>query len=100
MEKSFDLLIQEIYADSRVTPSEVITLRDKIEESADKLRENVGKQGLLDAFCKSIDVSVQLMQEALLNVKKGEYSRDAKDEILHFLEAYIAYLKVTFDAFK
>ena len=100
MEKSFEVLIQEIYADSRVTPSEVLRLRGKIEESAIKLRESVGTQGLLDAFCKSIDVSVQLMQEALLNIKKGEYTRGEKEEIFHFLEAYIAYLKVTFDAFK
>lgn len=100
MEKSFELLIEEIYADSRVTPSEVIALRGKLEESANNLRNSIGKHGVLDAFCKSIDVSVQLMQEALLNVKKGEYNKTAKDEMFHFLEAYIVYLKVTFDAFK
>lgn len=100
MEKSFEILIQEIYADSRVTPSEVLRLREKIEESAIKLRETAGSQGVLDAFCKSIDVSVQLMQEALLKVKKGEYNKTEKEEIFHFLEAYIAYLKVTFDAFR
>jgi len=100
MEKSFEILIQEIYADSKVTPSEVLRLRKKIEESATKLRETVGSQGVLDAFCKSIDVSVQLMQESLLKVKKGEYNAAAKEEIFCFLEAYIAYLRVTFDAFK
>jgi len=100
MEKSFEILIQEIYADSKVTPSEVLRLRKKIEESATKLREAVGSQGVLDAFCKSIDVSVQLMQESLLKVKKGEYNAAAKEEIFYFLEAYIAYLRVTFDAFK
>jgi hypothetical protein len=99
MEKSVEVLIQEIYADSRVTPSEVLRLRAKIEESSEILRKSVGSQGLLDAFCKSIDVSVQLMQETLLSVKRGEYSKHAND-IFHFLEAYIAYLKVTFDAFK
>ena len=99
MEKSVEILIQEIYADSRVTPSEVLSLRAKIEESAEIIRASVGTQGLLDAFCKSIDVSVQLMQETLLNVKRGEYRKNA-DDIFHFLEAYIAYLKVTFDAFK
>ena len=100
MEKAIQQILEEIYADSKVTPSEVVMFRNKISEIANELIKNEGTQGILEAFCKSIDVSIQLLQETLLKLKRGEYSGKTKEEIHHLLEAYIQLLKVNFDAFK
>jgi len=100
MEASIKAMLEEIYADSRVTPSEVLKFRNKLSILADELIEREGTQGILEAFCKSIDVSIQLMQETLLKIKRGEYGKQSKDDIHHFLEAYIQLLQVNFDAFK
>jgi hypothetical protein len=100
MEKSIERLLEEIYADSKVTPGEVLKFRNKISEIANDLIVSEGNHGILEAFCKSLDVSVQLLQETLLRLKRGEYSPKAKLDIQHLLEAYISLLKVNFDAFK
>jgi hypothetical protein len=100
MENSIVKILEEIYADSKVTPAEVLKYRNKIAEIADDLIKTEGSQGILEAFCKSIEVSNQLLQETLLKIKRGEYSIKAKAEIHQLLEAYIHLLKVNFDAFK
>jgi hypothetical protein len=100
MEKSLERMFEEIYADSKVTPAEVLKFRNKITEIANDLIVLEGNHGILEAFCKSLDVSIQLMQETLLNIKRGEYSAKSNEAILHLLEAYISLMKVNFDAFK
>jgi hypothetical protein len=100
MEKSLERMFEEIYADSKVTPGEVLKFRNKITEIANDLIVSEGNHGILEAFCKSLDVSIQLMQETLLNIKRGEYSSKSNEAILHLLEAYISLMKINFDAFK
>jgi predicted nucleic acid-binding protein len=100
MEKSIEKILEEIYADSKVTPSEVVKFRNKINDIAIQIIKSEGTQGILEAFCKSIDVSIQLLQETLLKLKRGEYTGKTKTDIHHLLEAYIQLLKVNFDAFK
>lgn len=93
-------LLRDVYADSRISPEEVIRLRNSADEAAERLLQEEGREGVLDALCKSFDVTNQLLQEALLRAAKGGYTDTGRMLILALLEAHVAHLRVTIDAFQ
>jgi hypothetical protein len=92
-------LLREVYADSQVSPDEVIRLRNAADEAAERLLAEEGREGVLDALCKSFDVTNQLLQESMLRASGGRYTDTGRMMILALLEAHIAHLRVTLDAF-
>lgn len=93
-------LLRELYADSRVSPEEVIRLRNATDEAAERLLKEEGREGVLDALCKSFDVTNQLLQETMLRASSDRYTNTGRAMILSLLEAHIALLQATVDAFE
>ena len=93
-------LLREVYADSRVSPKEVSRLRNAIDDAAEQLLQAEGREGVLDALCKSFDVTNQLLQESLIRSSSGQYTDLGKAIILSLLETHIALLQATLAAFK
>jgi hypothetical protein len=97
---NMERLLQEIYSDTRVSPAEIIELRKAADEAAEKVLAEEGREGVLDALCKSFDVTNQLVQETALKLQKGTYSDLGKAMVLSLIEAHIALLKATINALK
>ncbi len=68
---SLEHVIEEITADGKITPKEYITLRELADDKYEKLIQELGKHNKFTAFQKSMDVSMQLLQECILEVKKN-----------------------------
>lgn len=97
---TMEKLIEEIYADSKISPGEIIKLRKAVDEAAERVLSQEGQEGVVDALCKSFDVTIQLLQESLLKLKKGEYSDMGRAMILSVIEANVALLEANLEAFK
>jgi hypothetical protein len=95
-------LLTSIYADSRVSPSEVLRLTKAIDEAEQQLVTSIGQHGIVAALFKSFDVTRQLLQDSVLEVRKDvkkKYSDDAKAQIKAAIEANINLLQANLDAF-
>lgn len=92
-------LLERIYSDTRVSPQELIELREAADAAVAKLLDEVGREGTLDALCKSFDVTNQLVQEVALRLKDGEYSDLGRAMVVSAIESQIALLKATTKAF-
>jgi hypothetical protein len=99
--KKMEEFIREIYADSRVSPEEIIRLRNATDEAAEQLlAEEGGDDGVLGAVGKSFDVTNQLVQESILRFSKGQYTDTGRAMALSLLESEIELLRATVEAFK
>jgi hypothetical protein len=92
-------MLKEIYADSRVSPMEVMRLRNEVEQAEQRILQAEGMEGTMSALCKSFDVTNQLMQDSLLQLKKGDYSDMGREMFKAMLEANLALLKANMDVF-
>jgi hypothetical protein len=97
---SMEKLIEEIYADSRISPGEIVKLREAVAEAAERVLSEAGEEGVLAALVKSFDVTTQLLQETVLRFKKSEYTDLARAMVRSVLEANIALLQANLDAFE
>jgi hypothetical protein len=97
--KNLEKLLQEIYADTQVSPQEIIELRNAADEVASKVLEQEGHEGVVDALCKSFDVTTQLVQEVTLRLKRGDYTDTGRALVGALLEAHVALLRATLKAF-
>lgn len=97
---SMEKLIEEIYADSRVSPGEIVKLREAVAEAAERVLSEAGDEGVLAALVKSFDVTTQLLQETVLKFKQSEYTDLARAMVRSVLEANIALLQANLDAFE
>jgi hypothetical protein len=92
-------LLEEIYADSHVTPSEVRRLREAVDQANAALEEVLGREGTFAALGKSFDVTAQLLQESLLRLKREDFTDTAEAVVAAVIAANIAYLQANLDAF-
>ena len=93
-------LLEKIYADTNVSPAEIIELRNAADDAADKVFEHEGREGVLDAMTKSFDVTNQLVQEVALRLKEDGYSDMGAAMVRAVIEAHIALLRATVRAFE
>src|SRR5688500_6504923 len=93
-------LVKEIYTDSRVSPSEIIRLRDEVERAEQRILQDEGFAGLVSALCKSFDVTDQLLQVSLLDLRKSGVTDTGRAMVTAMLEANLALLKATVEALK
>jgi hypothetical protein len=96
---TIEKLVAEIYKDSKVSPGEIMKLRDEVERAEQQVLQSEGVHGVTSALCKSFDVTDQLLQENLLLLRKGQYSEMGRAMVLSMLDANLTLLKATIDAF-
>jgi hypothetical protein len=88
------------YSDTEISPQELISLRETVDQAANELLEQEGSEGALDALCKSFDVTSQLIQHVALGVRSGTYSDLGKTMVASVIESQVAFLNATARAFR
>lgn len=99
MDKFLEQMINEIYADAKVSPSEVIKLNKFAEETIDKLISFEGGDGVSSAMCRSFQVTNQLVQSTLLKMRKNKETEERKKIFKKVIEAQIELLKANMELF-
>lgn len=99
MSQNIEKLLEEIYADSKVTPGEIMKLRSAVEQQTAKVLAETGADGVVEAMCKSFDVTAQLLQETLLKVRKDRWSDLGRAVCASMIESQIALLQANLKAF-
>jgi RNA-binding protein YhbY len=99
MSQNTEKLIEEIYADSKVTPGEITKLRQAVAEQTAKVIAEIGEGGVASAMTKSFEVTEQLVQETLLKVRKDKWSDLGRAHVASMIEAHIALLQANVKAF-
>jgi len=97
--KKMEEAIHEIYADSNVSPLEIIKLRNLIDETAAGILREEGREGILDAVGKSFDVTNELLQLSILHFSKPPYTESGRAAVMSLLESEIELLKANLQAF-
>ncbi len=92
-------IIEEIYADGKVSPSEVIHLRNVVDGIEEKVLNKTGKHSTVGALVSAFDVATQLIQEALLKIRKGDMSQADKELAYEMIKANVALLEANLKAF-
>ncbi len=100
MSQNTEKLIEEIYADSKVTPGEIMRLRQAVAEQTAKVIAEIGNAGVAAAMTKSFEVTEQLVQETLLKIRKEKWSDFGRATVASMIEAHIALLKANVKAFE
>ncbi|MBC8109941.1 MAG: hypothetical protein H7Y04_02660 [Verrucomicrobia bacterium] len=100
MDNKLEALLEEIYKDGKVSPKEIIEIRRQSERNMVELLAIAGDEGVINALCKSFEVTTQLLQASLLKVRKGEASAEAKQAILNLIDSQMALIKANYEAFK
>lgn len=98
VQSSIELAYEEIYADSKVTPGEVIQLRKLVDTAEASLLEAKGEYGITSASLKSFEVTRQLIQECLLEARKAKDTENLR-KLVDVIQANINLLQVNLDAF-
>lgn len=93
-------LFERVYSDTNVTPTELIELREAADQAAANVLDEVGREGNLDALCKSFDVTSQLVQLTALDLKDGKYTELGNAMVMSMIEAHISLLRATQKAFE
>lgn len=97
--ESMEDLFERVYSDTKVTPGEIVELRDAADAAATDVIAEVGREGNLDALCKSFDVTNQLVQLTVLGLKDGRYTELGNAKVMSLIEAHISLLRATQKAF-
>lgn len=77
--------IDFIYEDNKVSNVELQFIRDVADEKIEALFKRLGENNNLSAFQKSMDVSVQLMQNAFLILKRKRVQKKVKVKLKRLL---------------
>jgi hypothetical protein len=91
--------LQAIYADTDVSPSEIMKLRTETDRATQRILDEEGMEGITSALFQSFDVTHQLVQETLLRFKEGAYSDTGQEMVASAIEAHVRLLQASVDAF-
>lgn len=97
--REINVLLSDIYRDNQINNIEFEMLRDFADEKFDLLLENYGGNNSLSAFQKSMDVSVQLMQQSFFDIKKKCKDETEKQMAKEAFDAQIAYIIANYERF-
>lgn len=92
--KSQETLLDEILEDNQVNFSEFKAIRDEADARFEKLISEFGSNNDITAFQKSADVTVQLMQNAVIGVKKEKLSDLGEAIVKDAVKAQINYIQL------
>ncbi|WP_341663038.1 hypothetical protein [Vibrio sp.] len=94
MSKSQEELINAIMEDDTVSFSEFQLAREEADARFEVLTEEFGTNNDISAFQKSADVTVQLMQNAVIDVKKAKLSDLGEAIAKDAIKAQINYIQL------
>lgn len=97
-----ELYIDDAYEDGKINNEELQNIRDLADLVFEKLvieAANTGKNNAITAFQKSCDVTVQLMQDSFLKLKKENLNNSQKDLVKTAFNAQLTYIKANYDRF-
>ncbi|WP_227732757.1 hypothetical protein [Yersinia proxima] len=97
--RDIDKLLSCVYHDNKISNLEFQILRDFADEKFDFLLNNYGKNNNLSAFQKSMDVTVQLMQQSFFDIKEKCKSDDEKKLAKEAFDAQISYIIANYERF-
>ncbi|AKP33345.1 hypothetical protein [Yersinia aleksiciae] len=97
--RNIDSLLKSIYSDCKINNLEFQLLRDFADEKFDLLLENYGENNNLSAFQKSMDVTVQLMQQSFFDIKKQCENDDEKKIAKEAFDSQMAYIIANYERF-
>lgn len=97
--RDINVLLNNIYRDNKINNLEFQMLRDFADEKFDLLLEAYGENNNLSAFQKSIDVSVQLMQQSYFDIKNRCKDETEKQMAKEAFDAQIAYIIANYERF-
>ncbi|MET1067697.1 MAG: hypothetical protein ABWY28_06805 [Pseudomonas prosekii] len=95
--KSLEEMINEMYQDGRISLIEYQTLRDDADRRMDAVICEFGPHNNLTAFQKSMDVSMQLLQLAVIDAKKAKLTDTGEAIVRDAVVAQVEYLRVGSD---
>ncbi len=95
--KSTEQMLQEVYADGRVSVGEFRQLRDTADEKCAAVEAQLGRNNDLTALQKSADVTVQLMQNVAIDIEREDLSDLGQAMVLDAMQAQFAYLRAAID---
>jgi len=90
--KSQEELLKDILSDNKVSYSEFKAIRDEADARFETLINEFGSNNDLTAFQKSADVTVQLMQNTVLNVKEEQLSDLGNAIVKDAIKAQLNYI--------
>lgn len=91
---SLEALLSDVNADGKITVTEFQSLRDDADKRMEKLVELFGKRNSnLTAYMHSVDVTMQLLQLAVVDAKKAKLSGTGAAIVRDALVSQLEYLK-------
>lgn len=100
MNKSLEQIIDEIYADSTVSPLEYIELKKYADRAMVELLVVEGDEGTTNALCKSFEVTNQLLQLTLLKMKREKENTVFKEALIKLIDSQIVLLEMNTTLFQ
>ncbi|CNH89421.1 Uncharacterised protein [Yersinia aldovae] len=97
--RNIEELLSSIYHDNKINNIEFQTLRDFADDKFDLLLNSHGENNNLSAFQKSMDVTVQLMQQSFFDIKKKCKNDEDKQLAKEAFDAQISYMIANYDRF-
>lgn len=90
--------IAEVYADSGADVDEMHQLRTRIAEVQEKALEQGGSGGVVEATCKSFDVTRLLVEQGIFKTRHRGHDPVDQAQLRSVVEANVAYLQATLSA--
>ena len=90
-------LINDIYADSNVSPLEYIQFKTVSDVAVTELLEIEGDGGTTNALCNSFEITNHLLQLTLLKMLYDAGNQAYKDSLMKVINSQIELLKLNVD---
>ena len=87
-------MINDIYADSNVSPLEYIQFKTVADMAVAELLEIEGDGGTTNALCNSLEIPNHLLQLTLLNMLYDEGNHAFKNSLMKVINSQIELLKL------
>jgi hypothetical protein len=91
--QSLEMLLKDIHADGCVSLDEYQVLRDEADIRMGRVVEEFGEHNSLTALQKSMDVTMQLLQQSVLQAKKANLTDTGEAIVKDALTAQVEYLR-------
>ena len=99
MDQKLEKIISDIYADTKVSPKEVIELNKFAKRAIEDLLSIEGDNNVTSAMCKSFEITNQLVQTTSIKMRKQQESLLVKNLLKRVIESQIELLEANMKLF-